>query len=145
MWLPPYYEISTCLNYSPTRFGTWPSFEACLMFQTSIEVATCVNLLWTSINAIGVCERLECGEVPSRCESILWRVVYTMDHKVVPRPCKICDWLLNSSWDHLGFTPRKKCHSGHKVWGPQKTYFNAYIIQWHGPTGFVGGETTNVL
>ena len=25
-----------------------------------------------------------------------------MDHKVVPRTCKICDWLLNSSWDHFG-------------------------------------------
>ena len=28
--------------------------------------------------------------------------VYTMDHEVVPRPCKICDWLLNSFWDHFG-------------------------------------------
>ena len=27
---------------------------------------------------------------------------YTMDHDVVPRPCKICDWLLSSSWDHFG-------------------------------------------
>ena len=26
----------------------------------------------------------------------------TMDHEVVPRPCKICDWLLNSSRDHVG-------------------------------------------
>jgi hypothetical protein len=25
------------------------------------------------------------------------RVVFTMDHEVIPRPCKICDWLLNSS------------------------------------------------
>jgi hypothetical protein len=29
-------------------------------------------------------------------------VVYIMDHEVVPRPCKICDWLLNSSRDHFG-------------------------------------------
>ena len=28
-------------------------------------------------------------------------VVYTMDHEVVPRPGKICDWLLNSSQDHF--------------------------------------------
>jgi hypothetical protein len=28
-------------------------------------------------------------------------VVYIMDHEVVPRPCKICDWLLNSSEDHF--------------------------------------------
>jgi hypothetical protein len=26
----------------------------------------------------------------------------TMDHEVVPWPCKICDWLLNSSWGHVG-------------------------------------------
>ena len=29
-------------------------------------------------------------------------VLYTMDHEVVPRPCKICDWLLNSFQDHFG-------------------------------------------
>ena len=37
------------------------------------------------------------------------RVVYTMDHEVVPWPCKICDWLLNSSWDHFGL------HQGRNV------------------------------
>ena len=36
-------------------------------------------------------------------------VVYIMDHEVVPRPCKICDWLLNSSWDHFGL------HQGNNV------------------------------
>ena len=30
-----------------------------------------------------------------------WEAVYTMDPKVVPRLCKICDWLLNSSRDHF--------------------------------------------
>ena len=25
-----------------------------------------------------------------------------MDHEVVPRLCKPCDWLLNSSYDHFG-------------------------------------------
>jgi hypothetical protein len=25
-----------------------------------------------------------------------------MDREVVPRPCKIRDWLLNSYWDHFG-------------------------------------------
>jgi hypothetical protein len=28
--------------------------------------------------------------------------VYTMDHEVVPRPSKRCDWTLKSSWDDLG-------------------------------------------
>ena len=36
--------------------------------------------------------------------SNLWvlRVFYTMNHEVVPRPCKICDWLVDSSRDHFG-------------------------------------------
>ena len=28
-------------------------------------------------------------------------IVYTMDHEVVPRPCKISDWLLKLSHDHF--------------------------------------------
>ena len=28
-------------------------------------------------------------------------VVYTMNHEVVPRRCKIYDWLLNSPWYHF--------------------------------------------
>ena len=35
--------------------------------------------------------------------------VYTMDREVVLRPCKICDWLLNSSRDHFGL------HQGENV------------------------------
>ena len=27
---------------------------------------------------------------------------YNMDHEVLLRPCKICDWVLNLSRDHLG-------------------------------------------
>ena len=34
-------------------------------------------------------------------------VVCTMDHEVIPRPCKISDWLLNSS--------RFNSHQGKKV------------------------------
>ena len=30
-----------------------------------------------------------------------------MDHEAVPRPCEICDWLLNLSWDHFGLHQRK--------------------------------------
>ena len=36
-------------------------------------------------------------------------VAYIMDHEVVPRPNKICNWLLNSSWDHFGL------HQGQNV------------------------------
>jgi hypothetical protein len=36
-------------------------------------------------------------------------VAYIMDHEVVPRPNKICNWLLNSSRDHFGL------HQGQNV------------------------------
>ena len=72
-------------------------------------------------------------------------VVYTMEHEVVPRPCKICDWLLNLYRDHFGLHRRKKCHSDYGVQGPQKTYFKAYIIHWHSPRGFAMGEAKEML
>ena len=61
-------------------------------------------------------------------------VVHTMDHEVVPRPCKICDWLLNLSRDHFGLHQGKKCQSDHGVWDPQKTKFlrptlSTYMVQ----------------
>ena len=34
-------------------------------------------------------------------------VVYTVDHEAVPRPCKIYDWLLISSWDHFSLHQEK--------------------------------------
>ena len=66
-------------------------------------------------------------------------VVYTMDHDVVPGPCKICDWLLNSLWDHFDLHQEKKCQSDHGVWGPQKTHVEAYNIHWNDPTVFAVG------
>ena len=54
-----------------------------------------------------------------------------MDHEVVPRSCKICDWLLNLYEDHFGL------HQGENLiviveFETQKKYFKAYIIHWHG-------------
>jgi hypothetical protein len=69
-------------------------------------------------------------------------VVYTPDHEVVPRPCHIYDWLLNSSRDGFGLHPRQKFQSDHGLWDPQKTYFNACIIRWH---AFAVGEAKEVL
>jgi hypothetical protein len=51
-----------------------------------------------------------------------------MDHEVVPRPCKICDWSLNLSWDHFGLYQGQKCQRDHGIRDPQKTCFRAYII-----------------
>jgi hypothetical protein len=54
-------------------------------------------------------------------------VVCTMHHNVILKPCKICDWLLNSSWIHFGLHQGKNCQSDHEVRGPQKTKFKARI------------------
>ena len=68
-------------------------------------------------------------------------VVYTMDYEDVPGPCKSVDWLLNSSRE----TKEKKCQSDRGGWGPQKTYFKAYIIHWHDSTGFAVREAKEVV
>ena len=68
-----------------------------------------------------------------------------MDHEVVSRPCKISDWLLNSSWDHFNLHQGKNCLSDYEVRGLQKTYFKAYIIYWHGPTDFAMRESKKML
>jgi hypothetical protein len=49
-----------------------------------------------------------------------WDAWYKL-HEVVPRPCKICDWLLNSSWDHIGLYQGKKTQSDYWVRTLQKT------------------------
>ena len=41
------------------------------------------------------------GSRPDKLEASLG-AVYIMGREVVPRPCKICDWLLNSFRDHFG-------------------------------------------
>ena len=40
----------------------------------------------------------------------------------------------------LRFTSSGKGKSDHGTWGPQKVYFKAYIIHYHGPMGFAVGE-----
>ena len=51
-----------------------------------------------------------------------------MNHEVIPCSPKICDWPLNSSWDHFGLHQGKKCQSDHEAQGPQKVYFQSIII-----------------
>ena len=43
------------------------------------------------------------------------------------------------------YTKEKKCESDDGVRGHQKTYPKAYIIHWHGPTGFTVGEAKELL
>ena len=57
------------------------------------------------------------------CKKRQWQgVVYTMDHEVVSRFCKICNWLLNSSGDHISWTIKsnhgKKPFSMVRLHGP---------------------------
>ena len=68
-----------------------------------------------------------------------------MDQEVDQRLCKICDWLLNSSRDHFSLHQREKMLQWSWVQGPQNMCFKAYIIHWHGPTGFEVGEAKEVL
>ena len=35
-------------------------------------------------------------------------LAYTMDHEVIPKPSKICDWMLNLSRDHFSLHQGKK-------------------------------------
>jgi hypothetical protein len=52
---------------------------------------------------------------------------------------------LHSFLDNFDLHQGKKCKCDHGTWGPQKTYFHAYIIYYHGPTGFEVGEAKEVL
>ena len=45
----------------------------------------------------------------------------------------------------LIYIKEKECQSDHGVRGPQKTYFEATIIQWHGSMGFAVAEVKHVL
>ena len=45
----------------------------------------------------------------------------------------------------LQFTSGQKSKSDHGIRGPQKVYFQVYIIHCHGPTGFALGEAKEVL
>lgn len=73
------------------------------------------------------------------------RVVYTMDCEVVPRPCEICDWLLNSSLGALRFPPRTKTIEWPWSLRFQKTSFEAYVIHGHDPLGFDVGEAKEAV
>ncbi len=43
-----------------------------------------------------------------------------MDHEVIPRPCKICDLVVELVPGSLRFTPRKQFHSDHGVRVPKR-------------------------
>ena len=63
-----------------------------------------------------------------------------MDHEVVPRPRRICDWLLNSSRVHFSLHQGKNVKVIMEFEVPKDIYIKAYIIHQHGPTNFAVGE-----
>ena len=50
-----------------------------------------------------------------------------MDHEVVPRSCKIWDWLLNSSQHHFGLHQEKNFRVSVEFEVPKEQIFKAYI------------------
>ena len=68
-----------------------------------------------------------------------------MDHEVVPRLCKISNWLLNSFQDRFGLHQGKNVRVSVEFEVPKKTYFKACIIHRHGAIGFAMGEVKEVL
>jgi hypothetical protein len=67
-----------------------------------------------------------------------------MDHEIIPRLCKICDWLLNSSWDHFGSHQGENARVTVEFKVPKR-----HIVDLHyplnGPTSFAVGEAKEVL
>jgi hypothetical protein len=85
------------------------------------------------------------GVITSRCNQpfMCSFTSWTMKSSFVVAPLKICDWPLNSSWDYFNLhqeEEEEKCKSERGTWGPQKAYFQAYIIHYHGPAGFCNGR-----
>jgi hypothetical protein len=65
-----------------------------------------------------------------------------MDHEVIPFSSIICDWPLNSSWDHYGFTSRKKIV---RVI-PTSLFLGLHSIHYHESNGYCSGrEVKEVL
>ena len=58
-------------------------------------------------------------------------VVYNMDREVVPRPCKIWDWMLNSSQNHFGCTKEKVSEWSWRSRSPKDIFWGlCYPLTW---------------
>ena len=67
-------------------------------------------------------------------------MVYTKDHDVIPKLCKICDRLLNSSSYHFDLHQGKNVKVNMECEVPKRHIFNSYIIHLHGPMGCAVGK-----
>jgi hypothetical protein len=68
-----------------------------------------------------------------------------MDHEIVPRPCKLCDWLLNSYKDHFGLHQGKNVRVTMEFEVSKRRILRPMFIYSHGPMGFAVGEAKEVL
>ena len=65
-------------------------------------------------------------------------VVYTVDHEVVPKPCKIYDWMSNLSWDDFGLHQGKKVRATMEFEAPKRHILKPtlsvdmvqHVLQW---------------
>ena len=72
---------------------------------------------------------------PTRNKCMGW-FAQIMDREVIPRPCKICDWLLNSSQDHFGLRQGKnvrvimefKISKRHILWPTLSTNMVQHVL-----------------
>ena len=67
-----------------------------------------------------------------------------MDHEVVPRPPKRCDWTLKSSRDDLGLHQGKNGRVTTEV-EVHKIFFLSLLYPLHGPTDFPLGQAKEVV
>ena len=72
------------------------SMASCKLRNTSQFEEDMVLIIYNIFLKVG--SLTPSNEIQAFQTMFLWHV-YTMHHEVVPRPCKICDWLLNWSWD----------------------------------------------
>ena len=130
---PIYNLIDLPLMLSEGHYSQQTSFDTLTCAQNAISTndsidttnmyTTCGSSFLHNINWITTHENYY-----KLLENMRRGVVYTINHEVIPRACKICDWLLSSSRDDFYITLRQNCQSDHGLRGSQKTYFKAYII-----------------
>jgi hypothetical protein len=79
-------------------------------------------------------------QINYRCMIKRWHggAIHAMDHKVIPRPCKTCDWLLNLFQDHFGLHQGKYSKVTMEFEVPNKciqrptlsTYMVQHVLRW---------------
>ena len=99
-----------CTQYELYEQATFKNARVILFFRSRAERAVVFSGIWNSRFVLwGLHGGVESWgpaliHLPPKVHRGRFSVhpVYIMDHEVTPRPYKIYDWLLNSSWDQFG-------------------------------------------